>query len=343
MIGTKTTNRYVIAAPSAASDGTSRAWSANKHGGVERADVARRGRDQREERGEHDDQRRAEQRHVEIQRLGDEPEDRGFQDPDRTRQQRQIDAVEAQQQPERAQEDPHPVGEALEAPGDPQPQVDAHRRERDHDQAGRDVGGRAAGGRVRDVERGQQREQQDQRAGVERALGQHGAEDRAPAGAAAIGEHEDPHQFAAARGQHVVGHVADRRQPVGVRPLVANRAEAQDRVPPEAAGRRGPERQHRRDHQQRPTVSAVRELRRLVLLERPVDAAGERSDRDDEADDRAQPRGRARNEIGLPARRLRHRGHLTYRRSCASPSPAEQGSSAPTSPAPSLSATPTGR
>ncbi len=57
---------------------------------------------------------------------------------------------------------------------------------------------------------GERREQDREHGGVEQPLGDHRAEDLAPAGGRARAEEPDLEQLAAARGQHVVAHVADR-------------------------------------------------------------------------------------------------------------------------------------
>ena len=148
MIGTKTTKRYVIAAPSAAPERHVERMQREQHG---RRRTCRRspgaaGISAKNDASTTTSDAPSSDTSSSSDCATSQKIDR-LQHPDPAREQRQLDAVEAQQQPERAQEDPHPVGEALEAPGDPQPQVDAHRRQRDHDDAGRDVRRRAAGGR----------------------------------------------------------------------------------------------------------------------------------------------------------------------------------------------------
>ena len=78
-------------------------------------------------------------------------------------------------------------------------------------------------------------EQRGEHGGVEQALGDHRGEDLPPPRGRAAAEQADAQDLAAAHRQHVVAHVADERQPVGVGALVRDPGQAQDAVPAEAA------------------------------------------------------------------------------------------------------------
>ena len=173
---------------------------------------------------------------LEAERVADEQQRRALAAPDRGRQRGQQQALGVREDLERARDRPHLLVEALEAPAPAQREVAGERDPARHERDRSHRGGPLAGGGVRDAGPREHGEQRREHGGVEDALGEDRAEDRAPLGGRARAEDRDPQHLAAARGQHVVAHVADERQPVGVGALVRDLGQAHDPVPAPAAG-----------------------------------------------------------------------------------------------------------
>ena len=179
------------------------------------------------------------------------------QRPDERRQQRQQQALGVREHLERARDRAHLLVERLEVPAAAQREVAREREAAEHEPAGGDRGGplarpgRAAtpthvstANSAASTAASSMRSAMIEPRIVRRLRGRARAEDR------------DPQHLAAARGQHVVAHVADEREPVGVGALVRDLGQAHDPVPAPAAGgqreRVDPERAHQ------PEVAAER-------------------------------------------------------------------------------------
>jgi len=251
--------------------------------GVERARVARRRRDGGEQRGEHDDLQRVEDVQLEAERVADQQQRQALAAPGQHGQAGEQETLDVREQPQRAHERPDLRVERVEEAAPAQRQVadepdrGEHERDRGHG------GGRLPGRRARDVRPRQHHEQRSQHRGVQQALGDDRGEDLPPPRGRAAAEQPDAQDLAAAHRQHVVAHVADQRQPVGVRALVRDAGQAQDAVPAEAADRE----RHAVDadgaDEPRPAARRVRELRR-VLLGDPPRHRRQRDDRHEEAE-----------------------------------------------------------
>ncbi len=201
--------------------------------------------------------------------------------PDERRQRGEQQTLGVGEDLERARHRAHLLVELREVPAAPQREVGGERDPTHDEPGGGDRGGPLTDGGVCDVEPREDREQRGEHAGVEDALGDDRAEDRAPLGGRARAEDRDPQQLAAARGQHVVAHVADEREPVGVGPPVGDLGQPHDAMPAPAAGRQGDRVDTQRAHEPQVAAEAVGELRR-VLLGHPPGDRGQRDHRDDD-------------------------------------------------------------
>ena len=121
-------------------------------------------------------------------------------------------------------------------------------------------------------------EHERERDRVEQPLRDDRSEHVALAGRGDGGEEEGAQHVAASRREHVVPHVADRRQPVGVGPAGVDLGAADDPVPALGARQRGEAVEPERRDQRERVVARTGELRRL-LARGPPDDGAERDDR----------------------------------------------------------------
>ena len=185
--------------------------------------------------------------------------------------------------------------EVLEVAVPAQAVVDVEPDKPEDEQAADDGAGGDAGGRLARQGDAEHEEEDDERGGVEDALGHDRPENLAALGVRAVAEQEDAQHLAAASGQHRVAHVADGRDGHGVLELVLDLGVAQDHVPAPAADERGHGVDGDCGENEQQAGGALRKVRRL-LLRGPPHAAAERHHRDGDREDRTAVLG----ELAMP-------------------------------------------
>jgi hypothetical protein len=210
---------------------------AEQHRRVVRADVAGRGRDERRDVRQRHHVEAVEQRQVHAGDAADHGVHAALDEPQHERQRQQRRAPAAPQAPRRRE---HARDDGARAPPRRRPAAEEQRQAAADREAAADEGERPPGHAERQVQRRDERGEDEAEGGaVEHALGDEDADGLAARRARAPGREERLHQVAGAGGQGVVAHVADRRQSDGVGLRAVAAAVAQQRAPAPAAQERG--------------------------------------------------------------------------------------------------------